>query len=145
MPPTHKARTESGWRKTFFKVIFESDTPAGKAFDVALIWAIVISVAAVLLESVVSVRADFGTSLYIIEWFFTLLFTVEYIFRLICVGRPLRYARSFFGIVDLMAIVPTIRSQYCIYSTGLLSAYRLEDDFHSQGWDIATANLNVVL
>lgn len=110
MSLTHKARTESGWRKTFFEVIFESDTPAGKAFDVALIWAIVISVAAVLLESVESVRADFGISLYIIEWFFTLLFTVEYIFRLTCVGRPLRYARSFFGIVDLMAIVPTYLS-----------------------------------
>jgi len=110
MPLTHKARTESGWRKTFFEVIFESETPAGKAFDVALIWAIVISVAAVLLESVESVRAAFGTELYIVEWFFTLLFTVEYFFRLICVDRPLRYARSFFGLVDLMAIAPTYLS-----------------------------------
>jgi len=110
MHPTHTPRKETGWRKTFFEVIFESDTPAGKAFDVALIWAIVISVAAVLLESVVRVRGEFGTLLYIAEWFFTLLFTVEYIFRLISVDRPMRYARSFFGLVDLLAIAPTYLS-----------------------------------
>ena len=89
------------------EIIFEADTPLGKAFDVALLVAIVLSVAAVLLESVPEIRAEYGQALRTIEWTFTILFTIEYILRLLSVGRPLRYARSFFGIVDLLAIVPT--------------------------------------
>jgi voltage-gated potassium channel len=98
------------WRNTLHEVIFEAETPAGKAFDVALIWAIIFSVTAVLLESVRSIGALYGDILTIIEWFFTLLFTVEYILRLISVAKPLRYAFSFFGLVDLMAIIPTYLS-----------------------------------
>jgi len=98
------------WRRTLHQIIYEADTPLGRAFDVALLWAIVLSVAAVLLESVSRIRADWGAWLIAVEWMFTLLFTVEYAVRLATVDRPLRYARSFFGIVDLLAIIPTYLS-----------------------------------
>ncbi|RJQ80204.1 MAG: ion transporter [Desulfobacteraceae bacterium] len=100
-------RPKTRWREVLHEVIFEADTPAGRAFDVALIWAILLSVAVVLLESMRGIRALYGEVLYLAEWFFTILFTVEYILRLISVGRPLRYAVSFFGVVDLMAVMPT--------------------------------------
>jgi voltage-gated potassium channel len=95
------------WRPRLREIIFEADTPAGRAFDVALLWAIVASVLAVMLESVVTVRELWGPWLRGFEWFITALFTVEYALRLICVSRPLAYARSFFGIVDLLAILPS--------------------------------------
>ncbi len=101
-----------GWRFRLHEVIFEADTPAGKAFDVALLVAIVLSVVAAVLESVEAIRLSYGPALLRIEWFFTILFTVEYILRLVCVGRPLAYARSFFGVVDLLAIVPTYLSLF---------------------------------
>jgi len=91
-------------------VIFEADTPAGKAFDVALLVAIVLSVAVVMLDSVKSIRVLHGTALGRAEWLFTLLFTVEYVARLACVPVPVRYARSFFGVVDLLAILPSYLS-----------------------------------
>ncbi|MGD8866549.1 MAG: ion transporter [Gemmatimonadales bacterium] len=97
----------TAWRRRLYQIIFEAETPGGKAFDIALLLAIVFSVTAVLLESVVGIRARHGTELRAIEWFFTLLFTVEYLLRLVCVGRPMRYALSFFGMVDFLAIVPT--------------------------------------
>lgn len=99
-----------GWRFRLHEIIFETDTPAGKAFDVALLVAIVLSVMAAVLESVRSIRSDYGPTLLLIEWFFTVLFTIEYVLRLVCVGRPLAYARSFFGVVDLLAILPTYLS-----------------------------------
>lgn len=98
---------DGGLRRDLFVVIFESDTPAGKRFDIALLWAIVASVAVVMLDSVASVSARFGTLFNVLEWGFTLLFTVEYVARLSCVKRPLRYARSFFGLIDLVAVLPT--------------------------------------
>ena len=98
------------WRGRLHEIIFEADTPVGRAFDVLLLWCIVISVLAVLLESVESVHDRYATILRAAEWTFTILFTVEYALRLFSVGRPLRYAISFFGIVDLLAIVPTYLS-----------------------------------
>ena len=100
----------TSWRAHLHEVIFEADTPLGKAFDVLLIVSILASVTAVMLDSVVSVRAQHGSLLYGIEWFFTLLFSVEYGLRLLSVGRPLKYATSFYGVVDLLAIVPTYLS-----------------------------------
>ena len=97
-------------RARLHEVIFESDTPAGRYFDLALIWLIVLSVATVVLESVSEVREQYGKLLYALEWLFTLLFTVEYFLRLLSVRRPLRYARSFFGVIDLLAIIPTYLS-----------------------------------
>jgi voltage-gated potassium channel len=104
--PLSRAR----WRAVLHEVIFEADTPAGKAFDVLLIVSILASVAAVMFDSIGAVRLQYGRQLYLVEWFFTLLFTVEYLLRLSCVGRPLKYAVSFYGIVDLLAIIPTYLS-----------------------------------
>ncbi len=110
MPLKHTDRPGAGWRSILHEVIFEAETRAGKTFDVALIWAIVLSVLAVMLESVAEIRVAYGGLLYGVEWFFTLLFTLEYVLRLLSVRKPLRYAFSFYGIVDLMAIVPTYLS-----------------------------------
>lgn len=98
------------WRLRLHEIIFESDTSAGKAFDVALIWLILISVGLVIIDSVASLRSRFGRELYAAEWAFTLIFTAEYVLRLIAVRRPLGYAFSFFGLVDLLAIIPTYLS-----------------------------------
>lgn len=111
------------WRARLQEIIFEADTPLGKAFDVALLWAIVLSVLAVMLESVASVRARWGDELRAIEWFFTLLFTVEYVLRLVSVQRPGEYARSFFGVVDLLAVLPTYLS-LVVAGTGSLLVIR---------------------
>src|ERR687894_1151203 len=102
--------TSDGLRGRLHEVIYEAETPAGRAFDVALIGLILLSVLAVMLESVGSVRARYGAELYAAEWAFTILFTVEYALRLVAVRRPLRYAASFFGVVDLLAIIPTYLS-----------------------------------
>lgn len=100
----------TGRRRRLHEIIFEADTRAGRLFDLALIWLILLSVATVILESVRSVRVKYGDLLYLLEWLFTLLFTAEYLLRLLSVRRPLRYARSFFGVVDLLAIIPTYLS-----------------------------------
>ncbi len=109
------------WRSLLREVIFGVDTPAGRAFDIILIWSIILSVTAVILDSVSSYRNAYGDLFYGIEWFFTILFTIEYILRLISVGRPLRYATSFFGIVDLLAVIPTYISIFIPGSQYLLS------------------------
>ncbi len=100
-------RPAGGWRLRFYRIIYESDTRAGRLFDQLIVAAIVISVAVVMADSVRAWHARHATAFQIAEWFFTLLFTAEYIARLVTVDRPLRYARSFFGIVDLLAVLPT--------------------------------------
>lgn len=107
---TEKLLQRASWRNTLHEVIFEADTPSGKAFDVLLIMCIVGSVLAVVMESVNSIRADYGQLLTIVEWIFTLLFSTEYLLRLLSVGRPAKYASSFFGVVDLLAVIPTYLS-----------------------------------
>lgn len=100
-------RKRAEWRDRLHEIIFEAETPTGKIFDIILLISICISVLVVMLESVPVIQVRYGEQLLYIEWFFTLLFTVEYILRLISVLRPLAYARSFFGIVDFLSIVPT--------------------------------------
>lgn len=100
-------KPSEGWRERLYVIIFEADTRAGKLFDVALIVAILVSVLVVMLDSVQALRARYGAYFDVLEWGFTLLFTAEYIARLACVRHPWRYARSFFGIIDLIAILPT--------------------------------------
>lgn len=100
----------SKWQQHAFHVIFESDTAAGRTFDIVLLLAIVLSVLAVMLESVASIAARYGTYLQAVEWFFTVLFLVEYIMRLVVVRRPLSYALSWLGIIDFLAIAPTLVS-----------------------------------
>jgi voltage-gated potassium channel len=100
-------RPLGGWRLKLYTVIFEADTRAGRLFDLALIWLILTSVGVVVLDSFEALHARWGTSFTALEWFFTLTFTVEYIARLACVRRPSRYALSVFGIIDLIAVLPT--------------------------------------
>ena len=96
----------SGWRRDLFIIIFESDTRAGRTFDLALLVVILTSLLAVMLDSVSDITQRAGLFFLLLEWVCTALFTVEYIARLVCVERPLRYARSFFGVVDLLAVMP---------------------------------------
>jgi voltage-gated potassium channel len=97
---------EAGWRRRLHEVIFEAETRAGRLFDIVLLWTIFLSIAVVMVESVPRYRAEYGEVLSALEWIFTALFTVEYVLRLASVRRPLRYATSFFGVVDLCAILP---------------------------------------
>ncbi|MDD3814593.1 MAG: ion transporter [Desulfocapsaceae bacterium] len=101
-------------------MIFEADTPAGKGFDILLIVSILVSVAAVMLDSINAIQSLYGNLLYRIEWFFTLIFTAEYLLRLLSVGRPFKYAVSFYGVVDLLAIIPTYLSLFLPGSQYLL-------------------------
>jgi voltage-gated potassium channel len=110
--PDDRPGSEAPWRARLHEIIFEADTPAGRAFDVALIGAIMVSVVVVMLESVHPLAARYGLALRAAEWTLTALFTVEYVLRLLAVRRPLRYAVSFFGIVDLAAILPAYLSLF---------------------------------
>lgn len=105
-------RPEGGpaWRLKAYEVIFEADTPAGKAFDVLLIAMILVSVMVVMLDSVEEIAATYRVPFRRAEWAFTALFTVEYVLRLFSVRRPSSYALSFFGVVDLLAVLPTYLS-----------------------------------
>ena len=96
-----------GWKKKLYHIIFEADTSSGKFFDVVLLWAIILSVAAVMLESIAVVRLNYGAALLQVEWFFTILFTIEYVLRIISVRRSRYYIFSFFGVVDFLAVMPT--------------------------------------
>ena len=96
-----------GWRRKLFTVIFEADTPAGLWFDLTLIAVIVMSVLVVILDSVQAIRDQWRPLFNALEWVFTILFTLEYIARLCCVNKPLRYALSFYGVIDLLALLPT--------------------------------------
>lgn len=100
-------KPESGWRLRLYVIIFEADTRAGKLFDLLLLGAILTSVAVVILDSVDAISRDHAALFDGIEWMFTILFSIEYVARLSCVRRPLRYATSFFGAVDLLAVLPS--------------------------------------
>lgn len=119
-----KESAETGWRQKVYEVVFEAETPAGKTFDIILIFLILISVGAVLLESVKDVRQIFGSELQVIEWTLTILFTVEYILRLVAVRKPWRYVLSFYGLVDLLSILPTYLSLF-VPGTQYLLAIRI--------------------
>ena len=100
-------RPDGGWRLALYKVIFESDTRAGRIFDLVLIWLILASVAVVMLDSFESLKARWGPIFDALEWTFTVVFTIEYIARLACLPKPLRYARSPLGLIDVVAVMPT--------------------------------------
>ena len=112
------------WQSKIQRVIFEADTTAGKLFDIVLIGSILISVAVIMLDSVHHIRQQYGTILFIIDWVVTILFSIEYLLRLSCVGRPLSYALSFYGLIDLFSILPTYFS-LLIPGTHYLSAIRI--------------------
>lgn len=106
--PTNDSFSER--REKLHEVIFEADTPAGKWFDIVLLIAILASVIIVIIESVPSYQAKYGTVFTALEWIFTIFFTVEYGLRLYAVHKPMKYATSFFGVIDLLSILPTFLS-----------------------------------
>jgi voltage-gated potassium channel len=114
---TSKADT---WQFRLHEVIYESNTPAGKAFDVALLFAIFASIAVVMLDSVASIHAKYGVWMQWMEWSFTALFTVEYLLRLICIKKPLKYVFSGLGIIDLIALIPSYLSIFFVGAHSLL-------------------------
>ncbi|MGA1199708.1 MAG: ion transporter, partial [Candidatus Latescibacterota bacterium] len=107
-PP--KKKPDTHWRARLHEVIFEAETRLGRLFDVVLMACIIVSVLVVMLDSVKSIRDAWGDVFFVLEWAFTILFTLEYVLRLISIGQPIMYARSFFGVVDLLAILPTYMS-----------------------------------
>ncbi|HSW07730.1 ion transporter [Aquabacterium sp.] len=106
-PARRFGRPPGGWRLRAYAVIFESDTPAGRTFDLLLVGLILASVVVVMLDSMAAISQRWGLWFSVLEWGFTAVFTAEYLLRLACVQRPGRYARSTFGIIDLLAIAPT--------------------------------------
>ncbi|MGK0290703.1 MAG: voltage-gated potassium channel [bacterium] len=102
--------SQSPFKQKLYEIIFGADTPAGKAFDLALIIVILISVVAVMLESIKPIREEFGFYLRALEWILTILFTIEYLVRIYCVRKPLGYIFSFYGVIDLLATIPTYLS-----------------------------------
>jgi voltage-gated potassium channel len=121
------------WKAKLHEVIFEADTRAGKLFDIVLLILILGSVAAVMLESVNSIRIEHGHILNIIEWGLTILFSIEYITRIISIKKPLKYIFSFYGLIDLLSILPTYlglfitgaSSMAAIRSIRLLRVFRI--------------------
>jgi voltage-gated potassium channel len=105
--PVAYGKPPSGWRRRMYDVIFEADTPAGRRFDIALVIAILLSILVVVLDSVPWLHRDHADLLNGFEWGFTALFTAEYAARIVCVQRPWRYAGGFYGVIDLLAVLPS--------------------------------------
>ncbi len=103
-------RQQTAWRKKLYEVIYEADTRAGKIFDISLLIAILLSLAVVAWESIPGLDNTLHDALYYAEWVLTVLFSLEYVARLLAVRQPIRYATSFYGIIDLMAVLPTYLS-----------------------------------
>ncbi|AWV08424.1 ion transporter [Marilutibacter maris] len=118
--PQLNPATETGWRRTWFDIIYRHDTPPSRNFDLILVFAIFTSVLVIMFDSVPHIHQRFSESLYVVEWAFTLLFTAEYALRLMVVRRPLRYALSVWGLIDLLSILPTYLSLLLPGSQSLL-------------------------
>lgn len=99
-----------GWKEKLQEVIFGTETPAGKAFDLILLLSIILSVIIVFLDSDLELRKTYGRFFFMAEWVFTVLFTIEYFLRIIASKKPARYIFSFYGIIDLLAVLPTYLS-----------------------------------
>lgn len=117
--PVEKGKLKP-WQKKIHEVIFEADTFAGKAFDLGLLVAIILSIIVVMLESVPSLSKKYHDIFYVIEWVFTGFFTLEYIARIISIRKPTRYIFSFYGIIDLFSIIPTYFSLFITGSESLM-------------------------
>ena len=117
----NKEHPASNWRNRLHEIVFESETLAGRLFDWFVIWMILLSLLVVMLESVREIREGYGTALFYTELAFTALFSIEYLLRLLAVRNPLKYALSFFGLVDLLAILPTYLSFFIPGTHYLLS------------------------
>lgn len=107
-------KSRPGWKERMYIIIFESDTPGGKLFDVLLLWAILLSVLIVTLESVIDLKLTYVSGFVIAEWVFTILFTIEYIARIIAAKKHWKYIFSFYGIIDFLSIIPTYLSLFFV-------------------------------
>lgn len=101
---------KESWQVKLHEIIYESNTRAGKIFDIALLVFIIGSILVVMFDSIDAYQRKYGDVFFMIEWIFTGLFTIEYILRLICIKKPLSYVFSFLGIIDLLAIIPSYMS-----------------------------------
>jgi voltage-gated potassium channel len=108
------------WQQQLHEIIYESEKPEGKAFDIALLVCILISILVVMLDSVEGLRIKYGRTFFILEWCFTGIFTIEYILRLICIRKPWKYIFSPLGIIDLLAIIPSYLSIFLVGAQTLL-------------------------
>lgn len=124
---------QKSWREKLYIIIFEAETPKGRAFDLLLIWAILLSIAVICLESIKSIKADYENIFFFLEWIFTGLFSLEYFLRVLSLKKPSSYIFSFYGIIDLLAIIPSFlglfvggaHSLMVIRSIRLLRIFRL--------------------
>src|SRR5687768_8811138 len=110
----------SGIRLRLYEVIFESDTPAGRMYDIVLLLCIVVSVIIVALESVASIQEEHDRLLFLLEWFFTIIFTIDYVARIWVVPYKKKYLFSFFGIIDLLSILPTYLGLFFVGAQSLM-------------------------
>jgi voltage-gated potassium channel len=108
------------WKEKLFTVIFEADTRAGKNFDIALLILIILSIILVMIESIPSMLKEYDSFLYKAEWVITILFTIEYLLRLLVVKKPWKYMTSFYGVIDLLSILPTYISFFVPQSQFLI-------------------------
>ncbi|HZH70169.1 MAG TPA: ion transporter [Flavobacteriaceae bacterium] len=123
MPTTADKTKIQTLRQKLYIIIYGTNTPAGKLFDVALLFFIILSVAAVMFETVSDVDIRYHQELVILEWIFTILFTLEYILRIISTDKPWKYIFSFYGIIDLLAILPMYLS-FFISGSNILASIR---------------------
>ena len=115
------AKTNKHWRTKLHDIIYEADTPAGKLFDVLLLIVIIASILLVMLESVGSIDTKYHTFLYVSEWVITILFSIEYITRIITVKKPSKYIFSFYGIIDFLSTIPMYLSFFLVGSQSLVA------------------------
>lgn len=112
------------WQHKVHEVIYEADTPAGKLFDIILLAAILLSVLMVMLESVESIEKKYSQVFIVSEWIFTIFFTIEYVLRIVSVGKPFKYIFSFYGVIDLISIIPTYLGIFVAADTSAFRAIR---------------------
>ena len=122
-----KKNKEKNWKVKLHDIIYEADTPAGKLFDIILLFVILFSIFLVMLESVESINAQYGYILDILEWIITILFSIEYLARIITVKSPRKYIFSFYGIIDLLSTIPKYLSLFILgaHSLVVIRALRL--------------------
>lgn len=122
-----KKDKNTGWKQKLHEIIYEADTPMGKWFDIVLIFLILFSVLLIMLESVKEIDVEYHRTLLTLEWIVTILFTIEYIARIICIQRPFKYIFSFYGVIDFLSTIPLYLSYVLAGSQVLLAvrAFRL--------------------
>ncbi len=118
-PASVNIRELNPLQRRLYMIIFKADSFPGRMFDLGLLITIILSVLVIMLESVKSINQEYGHILRVLEWIFTGLFTIEYILRIYCVGKPKKYVLSFFGIIDFLAIIPTYLTFFTTIGPGL--------------------------